>query len=100
MDQQSGQLRRTFTKEFKLDALRLAEVKGVTAASRELGIKDTVLYYWRKKFKEEGIQAFPGKGKVKPEDEELHRLRKENKRLAEEIQILKKAAIYFANLEK
>lgn len=100
MDQQGNSTRRTFTKEFKLDALRLAEIKGVAAAARELGIKETVLYYWRKKIKEDGVQAFPGKGKLKPDDEEVHKLRRQVKDLTEEIQILKKAAIYFANLKK
>lgn len=100
MDQQHVQVRKRHTKEFKLDALRLAELKGVAKAAKELGIKETQIYYWRKKFQEDGVHAFPGKGKLKPDDDEMRRLQRENKRLAEEIEILKKAAIYFANLKK
>jgi len=49
-----------------------------------------------KKFEAEGAEAFPGKGCLKPEDEELRRLREENRRLRMERDILKKATAFFA----
>jgi transposase len=50
-----------------------------------------VLRKWKRKFVEDGDDAFPGSGKLKPEDEEIRRLRRENQRLREEREILKKA---------
>jgi transposase len=52
---------------------------------------------WKKQFKTNGNQAFPGKGHMSPEKEELDRLRKEVKKLRMEREILKKAAAFFAN---
>ena len=44
--------------------------------------------------------AFPGRGKLKPDDEELPSLKRENERLKEEMEILKNAVLYFAMLQK
>jgi transposase len=100
MDHGQKQPKRHHTKEFKLDALKLAKLKGVAQAARELGIKDSLIYNWRKQFAKDGEDSFPGKGNLKPTDERLRELERENKRLAEENDILKKAAIYFANQKK
>ena len=89
-----------FTKEFKLAAVKLLE-QGQKPASQialELGIARNQLYKWQEQLKSKGeTNAFKGPG-AKPLSEysELELLRRENKRLAEEVEILKKAAVYFA----
>lgn len=86
-----------YTKEFKLEAIRLAKESGsVMKTSRDLGVSNQTLYGWISQYKEDPQQAFPGKGRLKPEDEELRKLRLEVKHLKETNEILKKAASYFA----
>jgi transposase len=58
------------------------------------------LYRWLDEYKRDGKDAFPGKGNLKPADEELRRLKRENKELREENEILKKAAAIFAKHQK
>jgi transposase-like protein len=94
--------RRVYTKEFKAEAVALAEKgeKPVIQVARDLGINDTVLHTWMKQSREarrEGLPPFPGHGR--PRDEELVRLRKENKALRTANEILKKAAVIFAQTE-
>ncbi len=55
---------------------------------------------WKVQLSSEGTNAFPGKGRLTPEKEELQRLRKDNQRLKMERDILKKAAAFFANESK
>jgi transposase len=90
--------RRSFSREFKIEAVRLLTEGGRRGAdvARELGIRAELLYAWRAQYRAEAEQAFPGKGHLSPEQEELARLRRENARLKEERDILKKAARYFA----
>jgi transposase len=97
-----SQTRRGFTKEFKVDAVKLVTEQGykVTEAARNLGISTNVLRRWRDQLEKQADQAFPGKGFMTPDKEELHRLRKEVKRLEMERDILKKATAFFANLSK
>ncbi|MDY0391636.1 MAG: transposase [Desulfobulbus oligotrophicus] len=94
--------RRVFTKEFKVDAVKLVTEQGytVSVAARNLGIYTSVLRRWRDQMETDGEKAFPGKGFMTPEKEELHRLRKEVKRLEMERDILKKTTAFFANLSK
>jgi transposase len=93
---------RRYTREFKLEAVRLSEEdeRPVAEVARELGIHPNNLYKWRAQFAEEGEEAFPGKGNLSSSDEELRRLRRENMRLREERDILKKAVIFFGNESK
>jgi transposase len=101
MEEQSGRTtRKRHAAEFKRQALQLAEIKGTAAAARELGISESLLYSWKKRISADGPHAFRGNGKLKPEDDEMRRLRQENKRLALENEILKKATIFFANRAK
>ena len=90
--------RRAFTKQFKIDAVKLVTEQGykLSEAARNLGIDSSVLRRWKMQHETEGSDAFPGKGHMIPEKEELARLRKENKRLRMEREILKKAAAFFA----
>lgn len=89
--------RRHHTREFKLEAVRLAGLGDKTKAkvARELGVRVNQLRQWRLDFEEEERH-----GITRPElataENDVEKLRKENARLREEIQILKKAAIYFA----
>jgi transposase len=90
--------RRTFSREFKLEAVRLVTDRGVSVlqASRDLEIGEGVLRRWVKEQNSDPVQAFPGHGQLKPEQQELERLRREVVRLKAERDILKKAAAYFA----
>jgi transposase len=90
--------RRAFTREFKLEAVRLIRERGVTAAqaSRDLGVHENVLRKWVRDFEADPKQAFPGQGQMKPEQLEIERLRREVTKLKAERDILKKAAAYFA----
>ena len=90
--------RRTYTPEFKAEAVKLVTEQGysVAEAARSLGIHETLLRSWRQALEAQGDQAFPGHGKLPAVEEELRRLRAENKRLLAERDILKKAAAFFA----
>jgi len=89
-----------YPKEFKLEAIRLLKEGGKPASeiAMQLGVKRTLLYRWRDQLNEKGEGAFTaGPGRPKAEHmSELSRLRKENKEIREERDILKKAAAYFA----
>ena len=88
--------RRTFTKEFKLDAVRLAIDSGnVSGTARDLGIAASALARWKKQYEEEKERAFPGRGN--PRDAELTELKRENARLRHERDILKKAVGIFTS---
>ena len=90
--------RREFSREFKLEAVRLVKERGVTAAqaARDLDVHENVLRKWVRELTADPQQAFPGKGVIKPEQAEIDRLRKEVAKLKMKRDILKKAAAYFA----
>lgn len=91
--------RQRFTKEFKLEAVRLLKQADRPAAevALELGIRRNQLYKWRDEIEEKGEGAFRGSGR-RPldQEDELHRLRRELEQVKQERDILKKAAAYFA----
>jgi transposase len=93
-----GKKRNQYTKEYKIEAVRLIVEEGrrISELSRELGTAQSLLHRWKKKYEEGKIDPFPGKGRLSPEDEELRRLRRENKRLRMEHEILKKAVAIFS----
>jgi len=93
-----GKKRRQYTKEFKIEAVRLIIEEGrpISEVARELGTAQSLLHRWEKKSEEGKIDPFPGQGRLSPEDEELRRLRRENKRLRMEHEILKKAVAIFS----
>jgi transposase len=95
-----GGNQRTFTAEFKREALRLLETSGKPGAqvARELGISDSVLYRWRKQQADQGDDAFPGKGHQTTVEEEVRHLRAEVERLRQEREILKKAIGIFSQV--
>ena len=83
-----GKKRNQYTKEYKVEAVRLIIEEGrpISELSRELGTAQSLLHRWKKKSEEGKIDPFPGKG----------RLRRENKRLRMERDILKKAVVIFS----
>jgi transposase len=90
--------RRQFTREFKLEALRLVLEEGrpVTEVARELGIGRESLYRWKQEFLSDPKQSFPGGGKLKDRDLEVEALRRELARVKSENAFLKKVSAYFA----
>ena len=88
--------RRQFSEEFKRGAVRLVldEGKTVGAVARELDLTASALSLWVRHARAERTQG--KSGLMKEEREELTRLRKENRILTEERDILKKAAAFFA----
>ena len=90
--------RRTYTPEFKAEAVKLVTEQGysVAEAARSLGISENLIRNWKQALHDQGIHAFPGQGNPSPFQEEVQRLRAENKRLLAERDILKKAAAFFA----
>ncbi len=91
---------KTYPKEFKLEAVRLMESSDRPASeiAAELGIRRNLLYKWKEQLEHKGESSFKGKpGRpMKAEQGEVSTLRQENERLREEVEILKKAAAYFA----
>ena len=85
--------RRRFSQEFKMNAVSMVVDQGrdLIDTAHDLDIRPEMLRKWKKKFESDGQQAFPGSGHLKPEEEELRRLRRENERLRMERDILKKA---------
>jgi len=97
-----GHKRRQFTREFKLEAIRLAQLgeKPTNEVAHDLGIRPDVLRSWKRQFEGRaglsGAEVFPGTGKVTSQEEELRRLRRELEVTRQERDFLKKAAAYFA----
>src|SRR5215203_306294 len=91
--------RKTYTREFKLQALKMLTDQGLSVAevARRLGVTEGSVRAWREAAGEHGAAAFPGHGNSTPDDDELRRLRAENTRLRAERDLLKKAAAYFAS---
>jgi transposase len=89
------QKRKNYTAEFKREAVRLVTEQGysMSQAARNLDININMLRRWKHQMNEQGQEAFPGKGRLLPEQEELYRLREENKRLRMEREILKNGSV-------
>jgi Transposase and inactivated derivatives len=87
-----GKMQKVYTKEFKEEAVRLAQTSGkpITQIARELGISDSAIHNWRKELAEHGTEAFPGKGHQSALEEEISRLKRELERVQLERDILKK----------
>ncbi|WP_156947059.1 IS3 family transposase [Bradyrhizobium sp. WSM3983] len=84
--------RRKFSREFKVEAVKLVRERGVSVAQagRDLGVHENVLRKWVKEFGSDPVQAFPGHGQMKPEQLEIERLRREVTKLKAERDIPKK----------
>ncbi len=90
--------RRQFSREFKVEAVRqvLEHGRPLAQMARELDISASVLRRWKQQVEADPSEAFPGNGRLKAEDEELRRLRREVVRLRQERDFLKKTAVFFA----
>ncbi len=89
--------RRVFTREFKVESVRLVTERGMTIAqaAKDLGVGANVLGRWVRETAADKTHAFPGRGQMKPDDAEVARLRKELARTKAERDILKKAIAFF-----
>jgi transposase len=94
--------RKVYDRQFKIDAVSLVTKAGrkVREVAQELGIDANTLYHWKKEFLKEGEEAFPGKGNLTAQEEEIRRLRRELKQAEEDREILKKALGYFSRRGK
>ena len=90
--------RRKFSQEYKFEAVKLVRDLGVTAAqaARDLDLHENVLRKWVCEAEADPHSAFPGNDQMKPESQEIERLRRELARMKAERDILKKAAAYSA----
>lgn len=88
----------TYTREFKLEAIRLADEsdKPVTQVARELGLRVNQIYKWKKQLELKQDNAFAGQGNAGDQAAEIRRLKKELEAMREENEFLKKTAIFFA----
>jgi transposase len=88
-----------FDKDFKINAVKLI-LEGKLKASKvakDVGVGLSTLERWVREFKQDGLQSFPGKGYLKPEDECMRKLERENEVLRRERDILKKALSIFSS---
>jgi transposase len=92
-------IRRRYTREFKLEALQLLETsdKSASEIERDLGIGKGNLYRWKRKLSKDGQDAFPGHGRLTPEQERIRQLERENEVLRQQRDILKKAVAIFSH---
>lgn len=90
--------RRSFSREFKVEAVRLVRERRVSVAqaARDLDVHENLLRKWVKQLAEDPLEAFPGHGKMKAAEAEIAQLKREVQKLKAERDILKKAAAYFA----
>ncbi len=90
--------RRVFDKEFKKEAVRLVIEGGrkVPEVARSLGVHESLLRYWKRKFMEDPEGSFPGKSHLKPQEEAIRRLERELASVKEDREILKKALAIFS----
>ncbi len=93
-----GEKRRKFSREFKLEAVRMVTAggHGLSVVARDLDVRPDMLRRWKRQLDEDPRQAFPGQGHLKPDEEEVRRLRRELDRVKEEREILKKALAIFS----
>ncbi len=91
-------VRRRFTREFKLEAVRrvLEGDRTISSVARELGIGGGLLGTWTKAFAADVSEAFPGNGRLKDSEERIRKLERENRELKQEVSFLKKTSAYFA----
>ena len=94
--------RRKYDRAFKLEAVKLVTERRtpLAEAARNLGIHENLLRKWKKQYLEDAADSFPGKGRLKPQAEELRRLRRHLADVEQERDILKKALAIFSKEPK
>jgi len=93
-----GKDKRYFDRDFKYEAIRLIDEgkRSVGDIAKDLDVHPNLLHQWRRKYRADMDQTFPGKGHMRAPEEELRRLQRENENLKEEKEILKKALAIFS----
>ena len=97
MEEKQRRQRRTFTDEFRREAVELINKLGITKTSQELDIESSVLRSWRKKFQSAETPSVSGKKSYSELEREIRRLSKENGYLKEINKVLKKSTAIFSN---
>ena len=94
--------RKTYTREFKIETVKLITERGesVNQVALDMGIHENTLYKWVRALSAKPEEAFPGKGHMVSDAEELRQLKRENERLKMERDILKKAMAIFSQDQK
>lgn len=94
--------KRTFTVEYKKEIIKLVTEQGkkVTHVARDIDVSEATVRRWVKEYGEHGNDAFPGKGKLRRDDEEIRLMKKKMADQEEENSILKKAICIFTKPEK
>ena len=89
--------RKSYTREYKIEAVRMTTEGGIAVAqaARDLGINENTLHNWRRQFRQWGAAPNAGKEAL-TQAEEIQRLRRDNAKLREERDFLKKAAVWLA----
>lgn len=92
--------RRTFTREFKFEAVKLVTERGVSAAqaAKDLDVHENVLRRWVRELREAPQEAFPGNGKQTAQDAEIARLRRGSGQAQDGARHLEKSRGYFAKV--
>ena len=95
---EGGSGRRKFDSEFKKEAVRQVVEGGrpVVDVARGLGIHEMLLHKWKRQYSEDPGDCFPGKGHLKPQEEEIRRLKRELEDAKQDREILKKALAIFS----
>jgi len=90
-------VQKKYSKEFKLETIELARSSGKSDSQleRELGLGRGYIYTWRKQQERDDEQAFPGKGRLKPDEAYVRHLERELAVAQQERDILKKALAIF-----
>jgi transposase len=93
---------RKYDREFKINAAKLVNEQGMTQTkvSQDLGVSLSLIGKWARQFAADRSHSFPGQGRMKPLEEEVARLRQELKRSQMQVEILRKATAYFAQIDK
>lgn len=91
--------RKKYDREFKLEAMKLVvdQDRSVAEVAASLGVGESVLHAWKRKYVADGKNAFPGQGRMTPDDDKVRELNRELTRVRQERDILKKAMAYFVN---
>jgi len=102
MGKQPTRVRRTFTPQFKKDAVRLVTVEGksVNEVATHLGIARSLLQRWKEQLATTPREAFPGRGRLAPQAQRIRDLETKLREVTQERDILKKALAYFADDRK
>ena len=94
--------RRKYDDEFKRSAVKLVvdQERSLSEVAKNLGVHENILHRWKREYLEDPVNAFPGIGHLKPEDEEMRKLKKQLRDTTEERDILKKAIAIFSRIQK